>query len=179
MSHEKENTSFLRSCSASCCRSVRPRRFWSAEARIRFEPKGAAPVLFNHEKHVAANGRTCSGCHFGVFQMEKGSNRMNMSKITKGHFCGTCHNGKDRLRRGRPVAVRDDAISDGRRASVRCCSSLSPGFCAARGHGVPGIIGPGMFRVAALEVLFHQLIGIVPEPLQVLRDLDRPSRRGQ
>jgi c(7)-type cytochrome triheme protein len=61
---------------------------------VRFEPKGAAPVLFNHEKHVAANGRKCSGCHFGVFQMEKGSNRMNMSKITKGHFCGTCHNGR-------------------------------------------------------------------------------------
>jgi c(7)-type cytochrome triheme protein len=61
---------------------------------VRFEPKGASPVLFNHEKHVEANGRTCSGCHFGVFQMEKDSNRMNMSKITKGHFCGTCHNGK-------------------------------------------------------------------------------------
>ena len=61
---------------------------------IRFTPKGAVPVLFNHEKHVEANGRKCSGCHVGVFQMEKGSNRMNMSKITKGHFCGTCHNGK-------------------------------------------------------------------------------------
>ncbi len=61
---------------------------------IRFEPKGAAPVLFSHEKHVAATGRRCSQCHFGVFQMEKGSNRMDMSKITKGHFCGTCHNGK-------------------------------------------------------------------------------------
>ncbi len=61
---------------------------------IRFMPKGAAPVLFSHEKHVEANGRKCSGCHFGVFQMEKGSNRMNMSKITKGYFCGTCHNGR-------------------------------------------------------------------------------------
>ncbi len=61
---------------------------------VRYEPRGAAPVLFNHEKHVEANGRKCSSCHFGVFQMEKGSNRMNMSKITKGDFCGTCHNGK-------------------------------------------------------------------------------------
>ncbi len=61
---------------------------------VRYEPKGAGPVLFNHEKHVKANGRKCSGCHYGVFQMEKGSNRMNMSKITKGDFCGTCHNGK-------------------------------------------------------------------------------------
>jgi c(7)-type cytochrome triheme protein len=62
---------------------------------IRFEPKGAAPVLFSHEKHVAANDRKCSGCHFGVFQMEKGSHKMNMSRITKGHFCGTCHNGRN------------------------------------------------------------------------------------
>jgi c(7)-type cytochrome triheme protein len=61
---------------------------------IRYEPKGAAPVVFSHEQHVAANGRKCSGCHFGVFQMEKGSHKMNMSMMTKGHFCGTCHNGK-------------------------------------------------------------------------------------
>ncbi len=61
---------------------------------VRYEPKGAAPVLFNHEKHVQANGRKCSGCHSGAFQMKKGSNKMNMSKITKGHFCGTCHNGR-------------------------------------------------------------------------------------
>ncbi len=61
---------------------------------VRYEPKGARPVLFDHEKHVKANGRTCSKCHYGVFQMEKGSNRMNMNKITKGDFCGTCHNGK-------------------------------------------------------------------------------------
>ncbi len=61
---------------------------------IRYEPKGAKPVLFDHEKHVAANGRRCSACHFGIFQMEKGSNKMNMSKITKGHFCGVCHDGR-------------------------------------------------------------------------------------
>ncbi len=61
---------------------------------VRYEPKGAAPVLFNHEKHVTATGRKCSGCHFGVFQMKKGSNKMNMRKLTKGHFCGACHNGK-------------------------------------------------------------------------------------
>ncbi len=61
---------------------------------VRYEPKGAKPVLFHHERHVNANGRKCSACHFGIFQMEKGSNRMNMSKITKGQFCGTCHNGR-------------------------------------------------------------------------------------
>ncbi len=61
---------------------------------IRYDPKGAAPAVFNHEKHVEANGRRCSGCHFGVFQMEKGSYSMNMNMMTKGHFCGVCHNGK-------------------------------------------------------------------------------------
>ncbi len=70
---------------------------------IRFEPKGAAPVLFSHEKHVAANDRKCSGCHFGIFQMEKGSHKMKMSEMTKGHFCGSCHNGK------KAFAVEDEA----------------------------------------------------------------------
>jgi c(7)-type cytochrome triheme protein len=61
---------------------------------LRYEPKGAAPVVFNHEKHLAANEHRCSVCHFGVFLMEKGSLKMNMDKMTKGNFCGTCHNGK-------------------------------------------------------------------------------------
>ena len=61
---------------------------------VRFEPKNAATVVFNHERHVAVNGHKCSGCHFGLFPMEKGSNKMNMSMINKGHFCGACHNGK-------------------------------------------------------------------------------------
>ena len=61
---------------------------------IRYEPRGAAPVIFNHEKHVAANGRKCSSCHFGIFLMKKEALKMNMSMMTKGHFCGACHNGK-------------------------------------------------------------------------------------
>jgi c(7)-type cytochrome triheme protein len=61
---------------------------------IRFSPKGAKPVIFNHEKHLAVTEHKCSICHSGDFQMEKGSNKMNMSMMTKGHFCGTCHNGK-------------------------------------------------------------------------------------
>ncbi len=71
-----------------------PAQLLTGGGNVRYEPKGAGPVLFNHEKHVKANGRTCTKCHYGVFQMEKGSNRMNMSKITKGNFCGTCHNGR-------------------------------------------------------------------------------------
>jgi c(7)-type cytochrome triheme protein len=61
---------------------------------IRFEPNNAATVVFNHERHIAANDRKCSRCHFGIFVMEKGSHKMNMTMITKGHFCGACHNGK-------------------------------------------------------------------------------------
>ncbi len=61
---------------------------------LRYAPKGAAPVVFNYEKHVAANGRKCSACHFGIFLMEKRSLKMNMSMMTKGNFCGACHNGK-------------------------------------------------------------------------------------
>ena len=61
---------------------------------IHYNPKGAEPVIFNHEKHVAANGRKCSACHFGIFLMEKESLKMNMSKMSKGDFCGACHNGK-------------------------------------------------------------------------------------
>jgi c(7)-type cytochrome triheme protein len=55
---------------------------------LRYEPKGAAPVVFNHEKHLAANEHRCSFCHFGVFLMEKGSLKMNMDKMTKGNFAG-------------------------------------------------------------------------------------------
>jgi len=67
----------------------------SGGGNVRYTPKGAAPVVFNHEKHIEAKGHVCSACHFGVFLMDKESLKMNMDKMTKGHFCGTCHNGKD------------------------------------------------------------------------------------
>jgi c(7)-type cytochrome triheme protein len=59
-----------------------------------FTPKGAAKVFFSHQVHVNVKGLKCSGCHYHVFQMAKGSYKMDMSKITKGDFCGKCHNGK-------------------------------------------------------------------------------------
>ncbi len=40
---------------------------------ITFSPKGAGPVLFSHEKHVSEKGLKCTGCHYQIFQMEKGS----------------------------------------------------------------------------------------------------------
>ncbi len=61
---------------------------------LTFNPKNAAPVIFSHQIHVNEKGLKCSGCHYQVFQMSKGSYKMDMSKITKGAFCGKCHNGQ-------------------------------------------------------------------------------------
>lgn len=59
-----------------------------------FTPKNAKPVLFSHEKHVDEKKKKCSACHYHAFQMAKGSYKMDMTKITKGEFCGVCHNGE-------------------------------------------------------------------------------------
>jgi len=61
---------------------------------LTFSPKNAAPVVFSHEKHVHEKGLKCTGCHYQIFQMSQGSNKIDMSKITKGDFCGKCHNGQ-------------------------------------------------------------------------------------
>ncbi len=61
---------------------------------LTFNPKDAKPVHFSHEAHVNDKSKKCSACHYHIFQMQKGSYKMNMSKITKGEFCGTCHNGE-------------------------------------------------------------------------------------
>ena len=61
---------------------------------LTFKPKGAGPVVFSHQVHVSVKGLKCSGCHYHVFQMTKGSYKMDMTKITKGDFCGKCHSGQ-------------------------------------------------------------------------------------
>lgn len=61
---------------------------------LTFTPKNAAPVIFSHEKHVNEKGLKCTGCHYQIFQMAQGSYKMDMSKLTKGDFCGKCHNGQ-------------------------------------------------------------------------------------
>jgi len=61
---------------------------------LTFTPKNAKRVVFSHDMHVNVKGLKCSGCHYQVFQMSKGSYKMDMSKITKGDFCGKCHNGQ-------------------------------------------------------------------------------------
>jgi len=61
---------------------------------LTFTPKNASPVVFSHEKHVNDKGLKCTGCHYQIFQMAQGSYKMDMSKLTKGDFCGKCHNGQ-------------------------------------------------------------------------------------
>jgi c(7)-type cytochrome triheme protein len=61
---------------------------------LTFSPKNASPVVFSHEKHVHEKGLKCTGCHYQIFQMAQGSYKMDMNKITKGDFCGKCHNGQ-------------------------------------------------------------------------------------
>jgi c(7)-type cytochrome triheme protein len=61
---------------------------------ITFTPKNASQVIFSHEKHVSEKGLKCTGCHYAIFQMQQGSYKMDMSKLTKGEFCGKCHNGQ-------------------------------------------------------------------------------------
>ena len=70
---------------------------------LTFRSKDAKPVFFSHIKHVEGKKYKCSACHYAVFQMAKDSYKMDMSKITKGQFCGTCHNGE------RSFSVSDQA----------------------------------------------------------------------
>jgi c(7)-type cytochrome triheme protein len=63
-------------------------------ADLTFTPRDAPSVVFSHDKHLKKWGLKCSGCHYRFFQMAKGSYKMDMGKITKGRFCGRCHNGR-------------------------------------------------------------------------------------
>lgn len=59
-----------------------------------YTPKGAKPVFFSHQQHVNVKSYKCSACHYHTFQMTRDSYKMDMSKLTKGAFCGICHNGE-------------------------------------------------------------------------------------
>lgn len=53
---------------------------------------GIAPVVFPHWFHRVRV--QCRVCHPSVFQMQAGSNDVDMNKILNGEYCGKCHNGK-------------------------------------------------------------------------------------
>jgi c(7)-type cytochrome triheme protein len=64
---------------------------------IRFAPPNADPVFFSHEFHVNTEKLKCTACHYHTFQMSREAHKaykMDMKKITKGSFCGRCHNGE-------------------------------------------------------------------------------------
>jgi c(7)-type cytochrome triheme protein len=62
---------------------------------VEYKPKGAGRVLFQHEYHVNLKGIRCNNCHYKPFAMSGGQYKMDMSKLTKGDFCGACHNGNN------------------------------------------------------------------------------------
>lgn len=61
---------------------------------LTFKPQNAKPVIFSHALHVNVKELKCTACHNHTFLMSKDSAKMDMSKITKGQFCGHCHNGE-------------------------------------------------------------------------------------
>ncbi|MDA8098693.1 MAG: cytochrome c3 family protein [Nitrospiraceae bacterium] len=63
---------------------------------ITYSPKGVGKVVFRHELHVSQKGQKCTDCHYKTFQMRGGDSayKMDMATLTKGQFCGSCHNGK-------------------------------------------------------------------------------------
>jgi hypothetical protein len=66
-------------------------------------------------------------------------------------------------------------------SSLRECTPqgglAQPAFGFRSRRGREGIVGPGVFGVAATEFFFHFEIGRLPEAGEVLRDLDRPACR--
>lgn len=57
------------------------------------EAAGMRPVVFPHWFHRIRF--RCKVCHADLgFQMQAGSNQINMLKIIDGEYCGACHNGE-------------------------------------------------------------------------------------
>lgn len=59
----------------------------------RSEKEGVRPVVFSHWFHRIRF--QCRVCHSQLkFEMRVGANDVTMDQITKGRFCGACHNGQ-------------------------------------------------------------------------------------
>ncbi len=55
--------------------------------------RGSTPVEFSHAKHRSLY--LCNVCHGELgFLMKAGANRIEMSAMANGRYCGACHNGK-------------------------------------------------------------------------------------
>lgn len=62
--------------------------------RITFKVKGAAPVVFSHEKHVSGQGLKCTDCHAALYVTKAKHKKATMAGMKKGESCGACHDGK-------------------------------------------------------------------------------------
>ena len=60
---------------------------------LTFKPKNALPVVFSHQKHIEYNGIKCADCHYQLFLKKGEQYELDMTRILKGKFCGSCHNG--------------------------------------------------------------------------------------
>lgn len=59
----------------------------------RAEEEGVAPVIYPHWFHRIRY--QCSVCHLELgIKMKAGGNGITMDRITRGEFCGACHNGE-------------------------------------------------------------------------------------
>jgi c(7)-type cytochrome triheme protein len=74
--------------------SIAPARRQIGGGDLLFTPEKAPRVLFSHEDHLKAEKLKCASCHYRFFQMVHGSLKMDMEKMTKGVFCGECHDGQ-------------------------------------------------------------------------------------
>lgn len=61
---------------------------------IKYEPKGADPVVFSHETHATQQKLKCTDCHTKIFKMKKEDLKMTKEAHGKEQHCGVCHNGK-------------------------------------------------------------------------------------
>lgn len=61
------------------------------ELDIELVPKVNPPfkATFSHAVHTQQ--LTCSNCHPSIFEMKKGTAKMDMAKIMAGQYCGRCH----------------------------------------------------------------------------------------
>ncbi len=61
---------------------------------ITFSVKGAANVVYSHDRHVTKAGEKCSDCHYKIFRMAKLQQQATMADMQNGKSCGACHNGQ-------------------------------------------------------------------------------------
>jgi len=53
---------------------------------------GVPAVVFPHWKHRSEF--RCYACHPDVFEMRAGANDVTMDALSRGQFCGSCHDGR-------------------------------------------------------------------------------------